>query len=154
MSSRGQSTRPTFHRDALPIAIYVLAGHGRVLEGEPYVVGNEQVEMAIPVVVEETASRSPAWLIVAGLTIPGLTIPKAGGLGYVSKRSITVVTIKAVLPKIGTEDVLESIVVVVADADARGPSHGLQSCLLRNVGEGAVAIVLVEAVGRARRISG
>src|SRR5580658_7751690 len=123
MSSGWQSSRPTLHRDTLPIAIYIFSGYGRVRERKPYVIGDEQIQMPIPVVVKETASRAPAWLVV----------PKASGLGYVGKRSIAVVA--------------------VTNADARRPSHRFQSGLLRHIGEGSVAVIFVEAIGRARWIS-
>ena len=143
MSARRQSSRPALDRYTFPIAIYVLAGDGRVLEGEAHIVGNKKIEVAIAVVVEETASCSPARLVV----------PQAGGLGYVSKRSIAVVAVETILTKIGAEDVLESVVVVVADADAGCPAHSFQSGLLRHIRKRSVAVVFVEAIRGAGRIA-
>src|ERR1700722_12218920 len=153
MSSRGQTTRTALNRYTFPIAIYVFARDRRVLEGEAHVVRNKKIEVAIAVVVQETAPGSPSDLIVPRLAVPRLTIPKSGGLGYVSKRSIAVVTIKTVLPKIRAKDIFKSVVVIVANANARRPAHGLQSGLFGHVGEGAVAVVLVEAIRGAGRIS-
>src|SRR5580658_5314855 len=104
--------------------------------------------MSIPVVVKKTTARSPARLIVP------LIAPKPGSLGHIGKRSIPVIAIQPVLPEVGTEDVLESVVVVIADADTRRPSHRLQPSLLRDIRKSTVAIVLVEAVRRFRRIAG
>src|SRR5229473_2115176 len=143
MSSSGQSDRPTFNGDTFPVAIWVLSWHRCVLEREAHVIGNEQIKIPIPVVVKETASRSPAWLIV----------PKAGTLGHVGKRSIAVVSIETVLPEVGTKNILESVVVVVADANAGRPAGCLQASLLRDVGERSVAIVLVQAIGGTRLIA-
>src|SRR5579863_2475766 len=144
MSSGGQSTGPTLHGNTFPVAVHILAGYGRMFKREADVVRNEKIEVAIAVVIKETASRAPAWLIAQ----------KAGRLGHVSKRSIAIVAVKTVLTKIGAEDVFEAVVVVVPDADAGGPAHGLQSCLLGDVGESAVAVVFVKAIGGARRITG
>ena len=69
------------------------------------------------------------------------------------KRSVAVVSIETILSEVSTEDVIEAVVVVVADANAICPADRLQSCFLRHVGECAVAIVLVEPIGRFRRIA-
>ena len=111
-------------------------------EREAHVIGNEQIKVPIPVVVQETASRSPA----------GLIVPKAGTLGYVGKRPIAVVSIETVLAEVGAKNILESVVVVVTDANAGRPARCLQTGFLGDVGEGAVAIVLVKAIGGVRRI--
>ena len=142
MSSRRQSDWPTFNGDTLPVAIRVLSWHRCVLEREAHVIGNEQIKVPIPVVVKETASRSPAWLIV----------PKAGTVGHVGKSSIAVVAIETVLPEVGTKNILESVVVVIADANAGRPARCLQASLLRDIGEGSVVIVLVKAISGTRRV--
>src|SRR5207237_6726873 len=61
------------------------------------------------------------------------------------------VAVKSVLPEVGAEDVVEAIVVVVANTDRGGPANCLQARLLGDIGERAVAIVLVETIGSARR---
>src|SRR5258708_17416634 len=143
MPACGQSSRSALDGDTFPVAIHVLAWNRRVFEGEAHIVRYEQMEVPIAVVVEETASRTPSRLLV----------PKTGGLGHVGKRSISVVAIETILPKIRAEDVLESVIVVVADTDSGGPSHRLQPGLFRHIGKSTVAIVLVKAIGCARRIS-
>src|SRR5271155_372146 len=147
MSSRGQSARSALNRDTFPVTIYVLSRHGGILERKTHVIGNEEIEMPVPIVVKKTTARSPAWLFVP------LIIPKSGSLGDIGKRSISVVAIQPVLPEVSTEDVLESVVVVVADAHAGRPSHGLQPSLLGDIRKSTIAIVLVKAVRRFRRIS-
>src|SRR3954469_16375687 len=143
MSSCRQAAWTTFHWHAFPVAVNVLARYRRVLERKAHVVRHEKIKVSVPVVVEETASGTPT----------GLLIQKAGGLGYISKRSIAVVAIEAILPKIGAEDVLKTVVIIVANTDAGGPAHSFQPGLLRHIGKSAVAVVLVKAIGRARRIS-
>ncbi len=73
--------------------------------------------------------------------------------GHVGKRAIAVVVVQAVLPQVRDEEVIEAIVVVVADAHAVCPAGRLQPGLLGDIGEGAVAIVLVQPVRRLRRIA-
>src|SRR5262249_49338691 len=128
MSSSGHSNGPTFNRDTFPVAIRVLSRNRRVFEREMHVVGNEQIEIAVAIIVNETASRSPTLLLV----------PKASTLGYVSKRAIAVVAIQTVLSEVSTKNVLETVVVVIADAHAGGPTRRLQTCLFRDIGKGTV----------------
>ena len=84
-----------------------------MLEGEVYVIGDEEVQVAIPIVIKETATGSP----------PRLIVPQPGCLGHIGKRSIPIVAIEAVLSEVGAEDVLESVVVVVADAYPGSPAY-------------------------------
>src|SRR5882762_5486988 len=121
-----------------------------MLEGEAHVVRNKQVEVPITVVVKETASRSPAWRLVPRV-VPRV-VPKTGAPGTVGKRSIPVVAIETVLPEVSAEDILESVVVGIPDANPGSPPGRLQASLLRDIREGSVAVVLVEAIGGARRI--
>jgi len=69
-------------------------------------------------------------------------------LGYIRKRAVAPVVIKPILAVIGDEDVFESIVVVVTDADAIRPSGVKQAGFGGNVGEGAIAILVVKTVAR------
>jgi hypothetical protein len=52
------------------------------------------------------------------------------------------------LSEIGTENILEAVVVVVADANRGGPTGRSQAGLLGDISECAVAIVLVKPVCR------
>ena len=61
--------------------------------------------------------------------------------------------IKDILAIVRNEDVVEAIVVVVADGNGGRPTRALQTRLGRDVGEGTVTIVFVEAIGRTRRCS-
>ena len=55
------------------------------------------------------------------------------------------------MPVVGDEQIVEPVVVVVADGDGRGPAGAGQAGLVRHVRERAVAVVLVEAIGRPGR---
>src|ERR1700685_2616146 len=143
MLACGQSTGSALHGNTFPIAIYVLSRHRSMFKRKTHVIGNEEIQVPIAVVIEKTASRAPTWLI----------IPKAGRFGHISKRSISVIAIEAVLPAVRAKNIFDSVVVVGADTDARGPSRSLQPGLLRDVGKCAVAIIFVKPVGRVRRIS-
>src|SRR5215831_1620932 len=57
---------------------------------------------------------------------------------------------KDVLSPAGNEDVVEPVVVVIADGNPRGPDTTTQSGLRGDVAEGAVAIVAIQLDGRFR----
>src|SRR5579871_161732 len=99
--------------------------------------------MAVAVVVNKAATGAPSRLIV----------PEAGCLGHVGEGTIAVVSIKAVLAKGRAEDVFKAVVVVVSDANCRGPAHCFQAGLLCHVGKGPISIVLVQTAASFRGIA-
>ena len=76
-----------------------------------------------------------------------MVTPKPCRFGYIRERSVPIVTVKDILPVGGAEDIIETVVVVVTNAYAAGPSERVQTGLLCDVGECAVAIVFVESIG-------
>ena len=114
-----------------------------MFEGESNIVGDEQVEMAVAVVVDKAAARAPAWLI----------IPETHRLCHICEGTVAIVAIETVLSKIRAEKILKTIVVIVPDADSRRPPDRSQSGFFCNISKRAVAIVLVETVGSLRGIA-
>ena len=92
--------------------------------------------MAVAVVVEEGASGAPAYAI----------LEQTGLLRDVGEGSVAVVAHEAVLAPEAAEEIVEAVVVVIADADAGLPAGESKTGVLRDVGEGAVAVVLVKMV--------
>src|SRR5579872_1805135 len=90
--------------------------------------------MAIAIVVEECAASAPSPLLLI----------QAGLLGDVSERAVAVVVKENVAAPEGAEQVVPSIIVIVADANACLPSTASQARFLCDIGECAVAVVLVE----------
>jgi len=74
-------------------------------------------------------------------------------LGHVGKRTIAVVAVETILSKICAKDIIEAVVVIVAYTHTVGPTHRSESSLLRHIGEGSVAIVLIKAVRRFGRVA-
>ena len=125
------------HRHSVPKAVFVVAGLGRLLQIEINVISHEQVQVPVAIVVDPGAAGAPAALLVE----------EAGPLGDVAEGAVAVVVVEHVLSPIRDEDVVEAVVVVVADSDGRGPSGPPQARFVGHVGERTVAIVFVEAVG-------
>src|SRR4029077_20387458 len=63
MPAHRQPARTTLHRNSLPVAVNVFSGYGSVLKREADIIGNEKIQMPVPVVVEETATCAPACLL-------------------------------------------------------------------------------------------
>ena len=69
------------------------------------------------------------------------------------ERAVAVVVVERVAAVVGDVEVLEAVVVVVADRDAHAVAvlrHAGEAGLLRDVGEGAVGVLVVEAVPELR----
>ena len=90
--------------------------------------------MAIAVVVEEGAAGAPADAV----------LKEAGGLGDVGEGAVAMVAHEAVLTPEAAEEIVEAVVVVIADADAGLPAGESKTGVFRYVSEGSVAVVLVE----------
>src|SRR4051812_2185173 len=100
--------------------------------------------MAVPVVVEKSTASAPAgWSL----------LPKPGFPGHVGECSISVVAIEPVLSEVGAEDVVKAVVVIVGDADSVCPACCFQAGLLGYIREGAIAVVLIEPIGRFGRVT-
>src|SRR5262249_22677600 len=62
----------------------------------------------------------------------------------IGESAVAVVVIENIFAKIADEQIIEAVVVVVADADALSPAGVCNTSLECHVGKGAVAIVLEE----------
>ena len=96
--------------------------------------------MSIPVIVQKSAAGSPA----CGRA------QQAGFAGNIGEGPISVISIEDILPPIGHKQVVEAVVVVVANAHAACPAGFCQARFYRDVAKGAVPVVVVEPVGDAR----
>ncbi len=100
-------------------------------------VTHEEIEMAVPVVIEKSAACAP----------PSVLLVEASLARHIGKGSVSVVMEENVATPERAEQVVPAIVVVVAHAHAGLPSGPPKSGLLGHVGEGAVAIVLEKMRG-------
>ena len=129
----GQAGRPARDQDSL-VAAEPGLGHGCRLQVEVDVVRGEEVEAAVPVVVEKGASRPPA----------GPRAHEPGPGGHVLELALAEIPVQAVLPVVGHVEVVAAVVVVVADAGPLPPAGALADRGRRRVLEAAVAAVAVE----------
>ena len=104
---------------------------------EGHVVGDEQIEVAVAIVIEEAAARAPAVLDAGHARL----------LGDVRECAVAVVAVEHVSPEVGDEEIVEPIVVVVADATRLTPSGAGQAGFAGHVREGAIAIVVEQITG-------
>jgi hypothetical protein len=104
----GQTTRPA--EDAFVVAgrAFTRARDGLRVEGD--VIRDEQIELAVAIVVEESTPAAEA----------GLLIPQTRFFGDIGKRSVSVVAVKRVLRPSSDKDVVEAVVVEIGDGYAVG----------------------------------
>src|SRR5208337_1051331 len=133
MPPKRQALGAAVDRDAFPIAVHTGSWFGNVLKVELQVIGDEQIHVTIPVVIEEGASRTPS----------DLGIHQAGFFGDIFERAVSQVAVKLVLAKVGTKQILVAIVVVVTDAYGVSPANRLKPRLLGHISECPIPIVLI-----------
>ncbi len=110
----GQAAGTAHDGDALPHAAEASAGLGSCREIEVDVVGDDEIEFAVAVVVDEGAAGAPFF---AGAGDSGL-------LGYLFEGAVALVVEEAVFAVAGDVEVVEAVVVVVADAGSLAPAGG------------------------------
>src|SRR5437016_14638218 len=100
--------------------------------------------MPIAVIVDERRPGAPARFFA----------DQSGVLRYIGEGSVAIVPIEFVLSPVRNEQILEPVVVVVADTNARRPADVGKSGTWRSAGEGAVAIIFVQPIGSIRGRAG
>ena len=104
---------------------------------EIHIIRHKQIELTVAIVVQKTAARAPA-VFRSG---------HASLLGHVGKRAVAVIVVKNVAAKVGDEEIVKAVVVVVADATGLSPAGTSQAGLFGDIGEGAVTIVVKQITG-------
>ena len=131
-----QAGRAARHRHPL-VPAQPGVGHWRGLQLHVDVVGHEEVEAAVPVVVEQRAAGAPA---------PGRGESRARR--HVLEGAVALVAKQPALAPVRDVEVVEAVVVVVADAGALAPPVLHEPGLGRDVLEGGIAAVAVQVGGR------
>ena len=129
-----QATRAAHHRHAFPHAGGPLAGSGRGGQIEIDVVGDEQIELAVAVVVDKSAPGAPGFSVAGNF----------GFLADVGEGAVSVVVVEDVFAVVGDVKIFPAVVVVVADAYALAPPGVSQAGFCRDVGESAVMVVAIK----------
>ena len=121
------------HGDVVVLAGDLRAELREVVQVEVDVVGDEEIGVAVGVVVAEDGAGGPAFVVV-----------EAGGFGDVGEGAVAVVAIEDDAAEAADEEVGEAVVVEVADGCAHRPAGIADAGFVGDVGEGAVVVVVVE----------
>ena len=105
-------------------------GHRSGRQVEIDIVGHEQIEAAVAIVIDESAACVPAFAVSG----------HAGLFADVSKSAVAIIVIENAFAEVSDEEIVPAIVVVVADANALAPA-GMGHAGFRDVGKGAIAVV-------------
>src|SRR2546425_8850091 len=68
--------------------------------------------------------------------------------GFGTPPAVAVIVVEDAATYIGDVDVFPTVIVVVADAHTHAPDAMVQACLCRDIGEAAVAVIVIELAGR------
>src|SRR5260221_3322835 len=120
-------------RSAIGFIFSVEAAEDVMFGGPVDVVADEEVEMAVAVVVEPQRGGAES-----------LASSEAAGLCHVYKGSFAGIAEQAVLADASDQNIREAIVVVIADGDAHAVEFDVESGGAGDIGEGAVAIISIE----------
>src|SRR5262249_12216007 len=132
-----QTAWPTHDRRSLPDAGGILARQRGGLQLEINVAGHDDIEQAIAVVVDESATGAP-FGAAAGY-------PRA--FSPLLELSVAFIVIQPVLAVVSHVEVIQAVVIVIANADALSPAAGFQSSRSSHIGECAVVIVVIKIAG-------
>src|SRR5207247_6318725 len=102
------------------------------------IVGDDEVEPAVAVVIEEAGRRGPQGVF------------DSGGLGDVDEGAVAVVAEEADAAVFGNENVGETVVVDVGDGDAHAVTADVEAGAGADVFEAAVGFLVVQPVARRR----
>ncbi len=98
---------------SLYIAVGSLARLGRACRIEIHVIGHEQIKKTVAVIIQKTAACTPAVFRSSNASL----------FGHVGESAVAIVVVKNVAAKIADEQIVETVVVVVADATALSPAR-------------------------------
>ena len=96
---------------------FVSFGGGIVVRVELYVIADEQIKMAIPIVIEKSTAGAPAILLLV----------QAGLARDIGEGTVSVVVKEDVVSPEAAEEIVPAVVVIVANADACLPSGASES---------------------------
>ncbi len=133
---RAQAARAAVNGNAFEVARRIASGGRNRFEIENQIVRDEQIEASIAIIVDPGAARAPASALV----------PEAGCPGDVGERAVAIVAVERVLSPLRDEDIVEAVVIVIADGDSEGPVLASQAGVGGDIGKRPVAVVPVEAV--------
>ena len=104
------------------------------------VVRDEEIQLAIVVVVQPAGSRTPHLLALVNWC------PDSRLIRHICKSAVAVVSIQMILGHTGDVNIGPAIVIEIADRDPHIVTIARQSGLFRDVSEGPIMIVVVQAV--------
>ena len=105
--------------------------HRRSRQVESDVVGDEEIEFAVAIVVDEGTPCTPARALARNACL----------LAHIGERAVTVVVIHHILAKVGDEQIIPTIVVIISNTHALSPARVSDAGFGRHIRECAVAIV-------------
>ena len=133
-----QTARAAHGGDTFPLAETHVVGGGNLVRVQLDEIAYEKIEVAVPVIIEESAASAPTDVLLG----------KARLMGNIGKGAIAVVMKENVMAPEATKQVVPSIIVEIAHADAGLPTGTPEPRLFSNIGKGAVTVVLVQVRDR------
>ena len=104
-----------------------------MIDVEIYIVGNEQVQLAVVIVIQEGRARGPTG------------IADVGALSNVRKRAVSVILEEMIWPQAGYVEIVKAIIIIVTNCDPHPPADISDARLVRYICKRAVAVIVIES---------
>src|SRR5215813_6323135 len=104
-----------------------------MIQIEIYIIRDEQIELAVVVIVKKGGPGGPTRIIHAGF------------FGHVSKGPVAVVAQQMVWPETGDVHVIKPIIVVIADGHTHAESNVTNAGLVSDVGKRSIVVIVIES---------
>src|SRR5262249_2347552 len=136
INAGGESAWPAEHSQPLPLASGRAARLGKLRPIQAGVGSDEQIELAIAVIINECATSTPCTIAC-----------NPGKFRDLLKGPVTPVAVEPVFPEGGHKEIGPAVIIYVADAHSLAPSAGAgQSSARSNIRERTVVIIVVQMI--------
>src|SRR5215472_1100517 len=136
-----KAARAAVDGHSFPAAVGILTWLRQLLNHCVEVIGHKKIELTVSIVVYPGASG----------TVSSRALCKSGLLRHVGEGAVAIVVIKHIVTVVGDKDVVKTVVIIVSYCHCRRPTGALEPCSFGHIREGAITIVLIEAIRRAGR---
>src|ERR1700730_11276054 len=131
-----QPSGSALHRYPLELAGASFAELRQIIHIEIYIIGHEEIELAIVVIIDESGAGRPT------------RIADASFLRNVAEGAVAIVSEQMVWSQAGHVDIVPAIVIVIANRYSHPPSDVTDPGLVRYLGKRSVAVVVIKSAPR------
>src|SRR5262245_17736143 len=131
-----QSARAAHDRNSFPHAKLTAAFGRSFIEVEVDIVGDKEVQVSVPVIIQKSAARAPACRFEH----------QPGALRDIDKTALSGIPVKVILSEIGHEQIIEAVIIIIGYTRALAPARPDQVRLFCHISEFSYFIIAIEVI--------